>query len=273
MSARDGYQPGVPCWVAAVEPDPDQASAFYGELFGWETENLMPAHSEAKYFMCRLDGRAVAAVVSEHGAAAPPNPLWATHIWVQSADQAVARAEAAGATVLGSAFDSPAGGRMAVLSDPTGAAFCVWEPGRHRGAEIVNEPRAWAMSELITSDPDRARDFYASVFGWETDTLQMGASEVTLWRVPGYVGGEPEQPVSREVVGVMVAIDDDRSGDRVTAHWGVDFWVNDADATAESAQALGGSILAPPHDEGMFRRAALADPQGASFSISKLLIP
>ena len=41
MSERDGYEPGVPCWVTAVHPDAEEAAGFYAELFGWETENLM----------------------------------------------------------------------------------------------------------------------------------------------------------------------------------------------------------------------------------------
>jgi hypothetical protein len=36
LSDRDGYLPGVPCWVATVQPDAEQAAHFYTELFGWE---------------------------------------------------------------------------------------------------------------------------------------------------------------------------------------------------------------------------------------------
>jgi uncharacterized protein len=43
MSERDGYEHGVPCFVAGVFPDPAAAASFYSELFGWETDDLMPA--------------------------------------------------------------------------------------------------------------------------------------------------------------------------------------------------------------------------------------
>jgi predicted enzyme related to lactoylglutathione lyase len=152
------------------------------------------------------------------------------------------------------------GGRGAVLADPAGALFGVWQPGRHRGAELCNEPGAWAMSLLNTSDPEGATAFYGSLFGWQAETL----GEMTLWRLPGYVGGEPEQPVPRDVVGAMMRRDD------VPAHWGVDFWVDAVDATANTATELGGAIVVPPFDTPFSRNAVLADPHGAMFSISKV---
>lgn len=78
--------------------------------------------------------------------------------------------------------------------------------------------------------------------------------------------------MSREVVGVMAPIDRDRFPHSVPSHRGVEFWVGDADATAAQSQALGGTVLVAPHDEGMFRRAVLADPPGATFSTSKFMI-
>src|SRR6266508_1043869 len=109
MSERDGFQPGVPCWVAAVEPDPAAAAAFYTQLFGWDATNLMPPEAAGDYYVCRLRGRDVAAVVSQHGAPPPPQPAWATHVQVDSADATVAAATAAGGTLIGAPFDSPGG--------------------------------------------------------------------------------------------------------------------------------------------------------------------
>jgi predicted enzyme related to lactoylglutathione lyase len=147
--------------------------------------------------------------------------------------------------------------------------FGVWQPGEHRGAQLVNEPGAWSISQLNTRDPDGSKAFYGAVFGWETDTFDMGGGEVTLWRVPGYVGGEPEQPVSREVVGVMVSISDDRSPENVSAHWSVDFWVDDVESAADNAARLGGEVVVSPFDTSVGRTAVLADPLGAVFSVSR----
>jgi len=55
----------------------------------------------------------------------------------------------------------------------------------------------------------------------------------------------------------------------VPPHWNVNFRVDDADAIAAHATELGGSVMMPPADGGGFRSAALADPQGAVFSVSQ----
>ena len=62
MLERDGYLPGVPCWVDTSQPDPEAAVAFYGGLFGWDFEDAMPPGSPGKYFIARLRGGDVAAV-------------------------------------------------------------------------------------------------------------------------------------------------------------------------------------------------------------------
>jgi uncharacterized protein len=267
MSTRDGYAQGVPCWVQAVEFDAEHAAAFYTDLFGWEATNLMPAEAEAKYFLCTLHGRRVAAVVSTHGAPPPPHALWGTYIWVDDADAIAARVVEAGGEIIGRPFDSAGDARMAVLADPSGAVFCVWQPRSHRGAEIVNEPGAWAMSQLMTPDPARAKAFYGEVFGWVFDPFGPPEAGVTLCRLPGFVGGEPQQPVPRDLVAVMAPL----SGDGGHAQWAVDFWVADTDATAERAAELGGVVLHAPHDVPGFRQAVIADPQGAVLSVSQLL--
>ncbi len=270
MSERDGYQAGVPCWVASVHPDPENAVAFYTELFGWEAEETMGTNSPGEYYLCRLRGRNVAAVGSRRGGDAPPAPAWGTYIWVESADDTVARVTDAGGSVITEPFDLRDAARIAVVADPAGAVFGVWQPGEHRGARLVNEPGAWSMSQLNTRDPDGSRAFYGAVFGWETDTFDLGEGEITLWRLPGYVGGEPEQPVSREVVGVMVPMSGDRSPEDASAHWSVDFWVDDVEATADKAAALGGEVVVSPLDTSVGKTAVLADSQGAVFSVSKV---
>jgi predicted enzyme related to lactoylglutathione lyase len=186
MSERDGYQHGVPCWIDTWQPDAEAGAAFYSRLFGWETEDTTPPESDTTYVMCRLRGRDVAAIGSPLPEGATPPAVWGTNVWVRSADAAAAQAREAGGSVVVEPFGSLDGGRMAVLADPAGAAFGVWEPGAHKGAQVVNEPGAWSMSLLHTSDPEGAKAFYGAVLGWETDTFDMGGNEMTLWRVPGY---------------------------------------------------------------------------------------
>jgi predicted enzyme related to lactoylglutathione lyase len=273
MSERDGYPPGVPCWVDTLQPDLDAALRFYGGLFGWAFGGPGPMPADApdrmpgRYFVARVRGRDVAGIGSLPPEGAPLVPAWATHVSVESAGQAVESAKRAGGSVIVPAFDALPAGRMAVLQDPAGAVFCVWEAADRKGAQLVNEPRAWAMSTLWTADPRACARFYDAVFGWKTDTFGKGKAAVTLWRLPGYVGGEPRQPVPRDVVAVMAP------GTRgVPSHWAVDFWIDDTDAAISRAVRLGGTVISPAHDTPIFRSAVLRDPQGAVFSISQLIM-
>ncbi len=270
MSERRKYAPGVPCWVDTIQPDPRAALGFYGALFEWDFAGpgSTPGDPPGQYFVARVKGRDVAGIGSRPSNG-PPGATWNTYVRVDSADEAVSAARRAGGSVLESPFDVPPAGRAAVLADPAGAPFCVWEPRDREGAQLVNEPRAWSMSSLHTSDPEGAKAFYGAVFGWRPEVFGAGGIDMTLWRLPGYVGGEPEQPVPRDVVGVMVpAAGADRGA---PPYWSVDFWVASVDAVADRAARLGGKIVVPAHDTPGFRRAAISDPHGATFWIDQLI--
>src|SRR4051794_39058428 len=182
MLERDGYLPGVPCWIDTSQPDPEAAVAFYSDLFGWEFENVMPPDAPGEYYIARLRGGDVAAVGSQPPGS-PPAAVWNTYIWVESADDAAAKVKAAGGQVVSEPFDVMQAGRMAVCSDPEGAVFCVWEAKEDRGAKIVNEHGAVNFNGLGTRDPEGAKAFYGSVFGW--DTLDLGGGNA-MWTLPGY---------------------------------------------------------------------------------------
>jgi predicted enzyme related to lactoylglutathione lyase len=233
---------------------------FYAGLFGWEPEGPgdMPGDPPGRYYVARLRGRDVAGVGSQP---AGSTPSWSTYVYVASADDAARAAADAGGTVLTAPFDAPPAGRLAVLADPAGAVFCVWEPAERKGAQLVNEPGAWAMSHLTTPDPERAAAFYGALFDWTTETF----GEFTMLRLPGYVGGEPRQPVSREVIATMAGADGGAE-----AGWNVNFWDHDVDASAAKAVELGGRVVAGPFDTPMARMAVLADPAGAGFTVSNV---
>jgi uncharacterized protein len=263
MSERDGFPAGVPSWVDTMQPDVDAATAFYGGLFGWEFGRPGGMSEHGPYLVARHRGRDVAGVGSSPS---PDDPAaWNTYVTVDSADEAARKAEAAGGKVLVAPFDALPAGRMAVLEDPTGAFFNVWQPQDRSGAQVVNEPGAWSMSYLQTPSPDAAAAFYGALFGWTTESFDMGGDTITMFRLPGFVGGEPEQPVSREVVATMMA------ADAGPARWAVDFWVSDADAAVARARELGGTAVVPPIDNPVGRTAVLADPKGAVFSISQVV--
>src|SRR5947208_11150769 len=182
MPERDGYIPGVPCWIDTSQPDPEEAVEFYSGLFGWEVEDVMPPDSPGKYFIARIGGGDVAAVGSqpERG---PPMAVWNTYVWVDSADDAASKVKAAGGSVVMEPFDVMDAGRMGVFTDPEGAAFCVWQAKQHKGARIVNEPGSLNFNTLATRDLDAAQKFYGAVFGWQTLDLGNGAA---MWALPAY---------------------------------------------------------------------------------------
>jgi predicted enzyme related to lactoylglutathione lyase len=279
MPERDGYIPGVPCWVDTSQPDPAAAVAFYGGLFGWEFEDVMPPESGGEYLAARLRGGDVAAVGSIP-AGAPPTAMWNTYVWVESADETAAKVLDAGGTVLTEPFDVMDAGRMAVFADREGAVFCVWQAKEHKGARIVNEAGALNFNGLNTRDAQGAESFYGSVFGWRILTLEGGAE---MWALPGY-GDHLEQgnPGLRklvaeagapagfvDVVASITPIPDDQPD--VAAHWDVTFAVDDADATAAKATELGGTVIVAPFDAPWVRMTVITDPAGATFIASRFV--
>ncbi len=300
MPERDGYIPGVPCWVDASEPDPEAAVDFYGGLFGWEFEDVMPSSSEGNYFIAQAEAtsssifgvsgdrrRGDVAAVRSIPEAAQPTAMWNTYFWVESADEATSRVLDAGGGIVMEPFDFMNVCRTAIVTDPEGAAFCVWEAKEHKGARLVNDPGSLVFNGLNTRDIEGARSFYGSVFGWQTGAIGGGAEG---WTLPSYgdwlereyhpllrkqmtKAGAPEG--FEDVVASIVPIPNDEPD--MPAHWSVTFAVDDADATAKKASKLGGKVIVPPFDTPWststytIRIAVLGDPQGATFSVSKFV--
>lgn len=279
MNQRDTYIPGVPCWVDTDQPDPYVAVEFYRGLFGWEFEERSPDDMLGTYHVALLRGRPVAGVGTKQQSEDWPT-AWNTYISVENADQAAAKVRDAGGTVLMDAFDIGKAGRMAVVADPEGAAFNLWQPVEMIGAELVNEPGTLNFNDLNTRDPERAKAFYGSVFGW--GTLDLGGGSA-MWTLPGY-GDHLEQidPGVRrqhaelgapagftDVVATLTPIGEDQA--QTAPHWGISFSVEDADMTAERAAELGGEVVVPPFDVPWVRMTVIADPQGAAFTAGKFV--
>jgi uncharacterized protein len=275
MPERDGYVPGVPCWVDTSHPDPDAAVAFYSGLFGWEVEDVMPPGSEGRYYMARMRGGDVAGIgpVPE---GAPPMAMWNTYIQVESADETAAKVKAAGGATLIEPFDVMDAGRMAVFADPEGAVFCVWQPKQHKGARVINEHGALNFNGLATGDLDAAQMFYGSVFGWRVFAV---GGNFNAWALSAYGDHlEQLQPGNRQRTAemgapgfedVVASIEPLQPG--APPHWSVTFMVDDADAIARKATELGGKVVAGPFDAPWVRMTVLSDPQGATFIASQFV--
>ncbi|MDQ6746418.1 MAG: VOC family protein [Actinomycetota bacterium] len=272
MSIREQYPAGVPCWVETLLSDPRAATTFYRSLLGWEFSEPEPMAGGlgGEYYVAHVDGHAVAGIGTLPPLGGPPTAVWSTSIRVESADRLVELATTAGASVMLGPLAVGSAGRWAVLVDPTGAAFGAWEACDREGAQLVNQPGTWTMSALHTPDPTAAATFYGAVFGWEAEPIAAEAP-VTVFRLAGYIGGEPGQPIPRDVVAVMTATASGPNGPSVPPHWNVNLRVDDSDAIAARAAELGGTLLMGPMDTPGFRSAVLMDPQGAAFSVSHIV--
>ena len=250
MPERTSYPSGTPSWVDLASPGLEASIAFYSQLFGWEAERSTDPDAGG-YTIFRLRGQEVAGAWAIEDEALPP--VWTTDISVDDCDAAAARITGAGGTVLVEPHDVVDAGRTAVAADATGAVFRVWQPRRHIGARIVNEPGSLSWNELNTNDGERSAAFHAEVFGWETELRDLPGGGT--YRVQNLDG--------RPVAGIFEMPPEWNA----PAHWMAYFAVDDADATTARAEALGGSVMAEPFDTAVGRVAVLRDTHGAAFSV------
>jgi predicted enzyme related to lactoylglutathione lyase len=247
MPVIDKYEPGMFCWIELATNDAAAAKTFYSSLFGWTAKD-MPI-PDGVYTMLEKSGHDLGAMYQSKDI--PPN--WASYISVENADDSAKKAQSLGANLLAPPFDVMDIGRMAVIADPQGAAFCLWQAKKHIGATIRDETNTLCWNELMTSDVAAARDFYKGLFGWDLK-LSPQYTEIHVGPVP---------------VGGMMEITPDMMG--TPPNWAPYFAVDDCDATVEKAKSLDAQIYVPPTDiPNVGRFAVIADPQGAMFDVIKL---
>ena len=234
MGTREIYPFGTFCWIDLATTDARDAKRFYGELLGWKVPG------GERYAHATLDGHDVAGAYEVDGIA----PRWTSYITVDDADAVAARAAELGGNVVEPPFDVGEG-RRAVVADPVGALFALWQPRTHPGALLVNDVGAWCSNQLVAPDPEPAVAFYRDLLGWEVE--QEGES---YWSV---------RNAGADNGGILAAPG--------PPGWLVYFHVADADASVRSAEAAGASVLLPPETIGLGRIAVLADPQGAAFGV------
>jgi predicted enzyme related to lactoylglutathione lyase len=235
---------GMPCWVDLAVTDVPLAQAFYGAVLGW-------TFTGDGYVLAQTQGMAAAGIgpALERGLPA----AWTLYLATDDADATAKLVTDAGGTLLLPPADSGGNGRMFVAADPTGAVFGGWQAGTHIGAGIHSEPGGLVWEDLRSPDPDRARAFYAAVFGYETRPLEMAGPDYTTFHQPG-------DPAPLGGIGGMFGLD-------ALPHWLVYFGVADTDLTLEQALAHGGSMPAPPHDSPFGRMGTITDPFGATFVV------
>jgi predicted enzyme related to lactoylglutathione lyase len=244
MGERTSHAPGTFSWADLSTTDTDGAAAFYTGLFGWATEdNPMP--EGGVYTMLSKAGKAVGGLSAVQQEGQPP--AWNSYVTVESADDSSAAVDEQGGTVVMEPFDVMDVGRMAVIQDPSGAFFYVWEPHASIGAERVNEPGALTLNQLNTSEAARAEQFYGGVFGWRFE--QVPGGDRPYW---GIYNGD------RLNGGMM---------EEQPSAWLVYFGSDSVDDDAGRIVELGGRVIVPPMPVPGGRILVAQDPQGAVFAL------
>ena len=247
------------CWVELMTSDTAGAKKFYGALLGWSFhDDPVPGHGV--YTMLGLGDGHVGGMfelneeMKSHGI--PPH--WASYVMVDDADATAGKVAGLGGQVLRDPFDVMEIGRMAVVQDPTGGTFSLWQAKTHTGATLAkNTVGMFCWNELLSTDAPAATTFYTELLGWTAKMQDMGGFEYCLLK-----NGETDvgglMPMPKQMEGTPTC-------------WWVYFVVEDCDARLAQAGELGGRALSEPVDiPNVGRMAPLMDPQGACCSLIKL---
>jgi uncharacterized protein len=247
MTSVERHSAGTISWFDLQTPAPAEAQTFYGQLFGW-TYTPGPPMEDGQYSLCLL-GERCAAGLGPLPPGAPFPSSWSIYFTVDDADAAIARVREQHGQLLLGPMDVVDEGRLVFCLDPTGAAFGMWQPKKHTGAQVIAEPGAMVWAEVKTRNPAAAHPFYAAVFDLEPrHTSTQGTESWMLSRA-----GTP-------ICGVL------QTSER-EPHWMPYFAVAEADAAVARASQLGATVAVHPVDTPSGRIAALTDPWGAAFSL------
>ncbi|MBV8215708.1 MAG: VOC family protein [Verrucomicrobia bacterium] len=252
MPQIDEFRIGTFCWAELSTNDQQAAKAFYSKIFGWTPDDL-PIGPDQFYTMFQLEQRVVGATCTlsqdqrEHGV--PPH--WMLYVAVEDADATTAKAESLGARTLAEPFDVFDAGRMAVIQDPTGAIFSIWQAKSSIGIRLTGVPGTFCWADLATPDQAAAEVFYRSLFGWEFPPGEIHTGYLHIVNRGEFIGGIP--PV--------------RPSDGAPPHWLLYFLVAKLDLALEQLKQGGGTVVVPATEiEKAGRFAVVQDPQGAFFA-------
>lgn len=251
MPEMTSHPPGSFCWIELGTSDAAGALGFYTSLFKWSvTEHEMGP--SGTYYIFQKNGRDVAAMYEISGEMKGMPTFWLSYISVANADAAAEKAKSLGAKIMNGPFDAGENGRMAVLTDPQGATFAIWQANSHAGVQVRDDENTLSWNELQVRDAHAAKAFYPALFGWR----MKESPDYTEWHL-----GE-------HAVGGMIA---SQSPPQVPSYWLPYFAVADCDGSTAQAQRAGGNVYVPPMDiPKVGRFSVVADPQGAVFALIKL---
>lgn len=245
------------CWAELLAKDIQRSSQFYLNLFGWNQDS-MPLNLEENYFFFQLGAVSIAGgmQLSEKMLANKVPAQWYPYILVQDIHETVKSAVALGATVMKDVSDVTTRGKMAVLLDPTGAVFNLWQATGESSGYVVSKNTVGQVGwyELVTQDTDKAGKFYTELFNWSLRNIKL---------YPGRVYNTFLQQ-NKSIAGMLSP----RSGDKGDSRWNIYFVIKNIQDFIRRAQELGAVVCYDPltvRDVGTF--SMLRDPDGTFFSV------
>ena len=242
-------------WFEYVSNEDTKAQGFFGELFGWKTKATpMP---QGTYTMIALGDSSIGGYVKP-----PPEASghahWLAHLQVTSARDTANKVTSLGGKVTKQPFKLGEAGTMAVVTDPLGGGFALWQPAKPEdaGGDYKGTDGSWIWNELYTLDPDRSVAFYKAIGGFEVETMKTDSG-------PGPSRYEILKADGKGQAGVMKM-------PGVPQMWMPYVKVADADATVARAKKLGATFRMEAETiPNVGRLAVLLDPQGAPLGILK----
>lgn len=229
------YSEGTPCWVDAQLPDVEAGKRFYGELFGWTFEDQPQGTVRAL-----KQGEPVASLAHKTDGRLPT--VWTVSFATPDAEATCRRILAGGGQIVSPPLPFGDLGVTALVTDPEGAVFSLWQGGRTPGFGRRREPGTFAWVQLYARDTETANTFYGDLFH---EALFGPDADPAFGRAP--------------VTDVFAA--------EMPPHLLVHFAAGDLDAAMAEVARLGGRVQVPPFETSYGTAAVVTDNQGASFAL------
>lgn len=246
------HAPGAFSWSELQTSDVAAAKKFYESLFGWTIVDNRYGEGEADvYPMMHVGKKVVGGITPLQGEGVPPH--WLSYVSVSSANRIAKKAKELGGTVITEPFDVMGMGRMAVIQDPQGATFALWQAKKHNGAQIKKKVGSLAWNELVSKDTKGAVAFYTKLFPWKAKTSKTDDGYTKFW-------------LGRKAEGGLFAPTPEMG--EIPPYWETYFAVANCKRATAKAQKLGATVLVGPKAlPSVGTLSVLRDPQGASFAL------
>ena len=263
-TAPCGQLEGDFIWYELMTTDHAGAKSFYDRVVGWNiaSDSVAPG---MEYRMINIAGGGMAGGVltlTKEMCDGGARPMWVGYLHARDVDAKVNAIKSGGGGVMMEPWDQPGVGRLAMVTDPSGAAFYLMDPIPPEGQPdatstvfSVDQPQHVRWNELWSDDPERTAEFYKRHFGWgQEGDMDMGA--MGKYRFVQSAGGINIGAIMPKMPDVPASM------------WNFYIGVDDIDRAAEAVKTGGGNVFQEPMQiPGGEYALNGSDPQGAMFGL------